>query len=175
AVDVFGLGTFYLTACPSKDDTAQTNISVSFTPSQEARDAVANVDVNITQEENSDPEITGLKNLYTQEEGDVLSAGYSVRISGTRLRIAGDESDMGIFFAPCGEDGIYDLAGTGWIQVKESDIETNKQTTLSFFLPSDVTAGTYRLIIKTAASGKGCRINKTLVRTALYDNIVTVA
>jgi hypothetical protein len=175
AVDVFGLGTFYLIAYPSKDDASKTTISVSFTPSQEARDAVAGVDISAMQTENTDPVITELKNLYTQKAGDELSAGYSVRVSGSRLRIAGDESTAGIFFAPCKEDGTYDLTGTGWIQVKESAIETNNPSALSFFLPSAVTAGTYRLIIKTAASTNGSRINKTLVRTAVYDNIVTVA
>lgn len=175
AVDVFGLGTFYLTANPSKDTGSQTKISVDFTPSQEARDAVAGVDVSVMQEENTDPVITGLKNLYTKKEGDVLSAGYSVRISGSRLRIAGDESTEGIFFAPCKADGTYDLTGADWIQVKESALETNKPSSLSFFLPSGVIAGTYRLIIKTAASGTGSRINKTLVRTTLYGNTVTVA
>lgn len=127
------------------------------------------------QTENTDPVITELKNLYTQKGGNELSSGYSVRISGTRLRIAGDESTVGIFFAPCKADGTYDLTGTGWIQVKESAIETNKPTALSFFLPSGVTAGTYRLIIKTAASGTGSRINKTLVLSAVYADIVTVA
>ena len=174
AVDVFGLGTFYLIAYPQKDDESKTTISVNFTPSQEARDAVSGVDISTLQQENTDPVITGLKNLYTKQEGDVLSAGYSVRVSGTRLRIAGDEAAAGVFFAPCTEDGTYNSAGADWIQIKESAIETNRPTALSFFLPSGVTAGTYRLIIKTSAGAAGSRINKTLVRTALYGSVVTV-
>lgn len=174
AVDLFGLGTFYITAFPSKDDPAQTKLSVNFTPSQEARDAVSNVIVTMTKEENTDPRIASLKNLYTQQEGNTLSANYSVRISGSRLRIAGDEKLAGIFFAPCDDTGTHDTTGANWIQVKENDIETNKPTELSFFLPKTVTAGRYRLLVKTAANANGSGTLKTRLRSALYDSIVTV-
>jgi len=174
SVDLFGLGTFYLTAFPSKDDPAQTKISVSFTPSQEARDAVSDVSVTMTQEENTDPLITSLKNLYTQQEGNTLSANYSARISGSRLRVAGDEAVAGIFFAPCDDKGAYDTTGAGWLQVKENAIETNKPTALSFYLPKEVTAGKYRLLVRTAANANGSGTLKTRLRSVLYDGIVTV-
>jgi hypothetical protein len=175
AVDVFGLGTLYLTACPSRDDTSQTDISVGFTPSQEARDAVAGIDISVIQEENTEPVVNSIKNLYTQQEGDLLSAGYSVRLSGLRMKIAGDETSAGVFLAPCDDQGIYKEDGSDWIQVKEKAIETNMPATLSFYLPPAAAAGKYRIIIKTASQGNGCRINKTRIRSAVYRNVVTVA
>jgi len=128
----------------------------------------------MTQEENTDPLITSLKNLYTQQEGNTLSANYSARISGSRLRVAGDEAVAGIFFAPCDDKGAYDTTGAGWLQVKENAIETNKPTALSFYLPKEVTAGKYRLLVRTAANANGSGTLKTRLRSVLYDGIVTV-
>ena len=52
------------------------------------------------------------------------------------------------------------------------DLIDNTNTQLEFNVPVDTTAGTYRLIVKTASS-TGNRINKTL-RTGIMEDVVTV-
>lgn len=174
SVDVFGLGTFFLTATPNKEDAAQTNLTVSFSPSAEVQSAAANVSITAKQEENTNPVIESLKDLFTKKEDDSFTATKSFRISGKKLKIAGEESTAGIFFAPCDTDGNYDTSGADWIQIKESGLETNLASTLSSYLPNTINAGLYRLIIKTLASVSGNGTNKAKVRSCVYGNIVTV-
>lgn len=179
AVDVLNLGTFYLTASgniesDNPDVTAIPDISLGFTPSEEALRAVSGVVVDTATREETEPVIEQVEDRFTYKTGDTLTAGKTAMIHGRNLRIAGNENEVGVFFA-LETDGNYDTSGNGWIQVKESELGTNLPKTLDFNLPAGLQSGKkYRLIIKTASSARGKRINKT-VRTIVYDKVITVA
>lgn len=178
AVDVLNVGTFYLTACgniegdnPSISDIPE--ISIAFSPSDEAKAAVKDVVVDSASSEESEPVINKVQDRFTFKTDGTVTAGKTMMVFGRKLRIAGEESKVGVFFAPEKDDGSYDTSGADWLQVKESRIGTNLPKTLDFNLPEGLKAGSkYKLIIKTS-SGMGKRINK-LVRTTVYEKTITV-
>ena len=99
------------------------------------------------------------------------SVGYTARVTGTGLKVAGTNS--GVFLAPCDDEGVYQMDGSDWVSVCDSEtLIDNTNTRLEFNIPADTTAGTYRLIVKTA-SGSGNRVNKTL-RTGMMEEVITV-
>lgn len=115
----------------------------------------------------------GLYNIHTKKEGCELSIGYSARITGKRLKIAGEETETGLYLASCTDDGTYDTDSSTWTAIGMENIVDNTNTKILFNIPSTVTSGSYRLILRTAY-GSGTRINKT-VRTGVYAEKITVA
>ena len=117
--------------------------------------------------------LESLFNIHTKHEGPELSIGYTARIIGRRLKIAGNEMETGIYLAPCADDGIYDNDSSTWTALGHENIVDNTNTNILFNIPNDIIAGKYRLILKTAY-GSGSRINKS-VRTGVYSEIVSIA
>ena len=92
-----------------------------------------------------------------------ISLNGSVQILGKKLLIGGDDS--GIWFAPAtGEDGVIDESGTDWTQVT-AKISVNKPGTLLFPLPKTLTAGTYRIVLKTRCTSNLKYKRKELITT----------
>ena len=92
-----------------------------------------------------------------------ISLNGSVQILGKKLLIGGDDS--GIWFAPAtGEDGAIDESGTDWTQVT-AKISVNKPGTLLFPLPKTLTAGTYRIVLKTRCTSNLKYKRKELITT----------
>ena len=86
-----------------------------------------------------------------------------MQILGKKLLIGGDDS--GIWFAPAtGEDGAIDESGTDWTQVT-AKISVNKPGTLLFPLPKTLTAGTYRIVLKTRCTSNLKYKRKELITT----------
>ena len=83
------------------------------------------------------------------------------------LKIAGEESETGLFLASCSDDGTYDMDSSTWQTLGMENIVDNTNTKILFNIPQSIPAGSYRLILKTAY-GSGKRINKT-VRTGVYS------
>lgn len=178
AVDLFEMGILYIkpassidSAMPGIEDIPK--MTLSFTPSdlalQAVKDVTAGADVSTTNE----PVFAELFNIHTKKSGTELSVGQSARITGKRLKIAGDEAETGLFFAPCKEDGTYSTDFSEWTVLGMENIVDNTNTAILFNIPEDFEAGSYRLIVKTAY-GSGTRINKT-VRTGVYAETVTVS
>ncbi len=89
------------------------------------------------------------------------------------MKIAGNEMETGLYLASCSENGIYDNDPSTWTTIGAANIVDNTNTNILFNITNDITAGNYRLILKTAY-GSGSRINKT-VRTGVYSEIVSIA
>lgn len=60
---------------------------------------------NVTNLKN--PVIEGIFDVHTNEISDKISAGHSIQLLGSRLKVAGAKDDIGVFFAPCDETGAY--------------------------------------------------------------------
>ncbi len=178
AVDLLEMGTLYIkpassidSANPSIEDVSQ--MTLSFTPSDIALEAVKNVAVGADVSSTTEPVLTSLYNIKTKQQGSALSIGHSARIIGKRLKIAGDESKTRLYFASCSDDGTYNADSSTWISLGTENIVDNTNTKILFNIPSTVESGTYRLILKTAY-GSGTRINKT-VRIGVYGEKVVLA
>lgn len=178
AVDLLEMGILYIKPDGSIDSqTPDINdvpkMTLSFSPSDIALEAVENVTAGADVSTTNEPLLAGLYNIHTKKSGARLSKGYSARITGKRMKIAGDEAETGLYLASCTEDGIYDADFSTWISLGMENIVDNTNTKILFNVPDSITAGNYRLIIRTAY-GSGTRINKT-VRTGVYDETVSIA
>lgn len=173
AVDLLEMGILYLKPQKGMESTNPEisdvpTMTLGFTPSIKAIEAVKNITVGADITKSNLPMPKTLLDLPTKMLGVDITSGYTVR---TGLKVAGENS--GIFLAPCDDEGIYKTDESDWVSVcNAEDLIDNTNTQLEFNVPVDTTAGTYRLIVKTASS-TGNRVNKTL-RTGIMEDVVTV-
>lgn len=176
AVDLLEMGILYLKPQKGMESTNPEisdvpSMTLGFTPSIKAIEAVKNITVGADITKSNLPMPKTLLDLHTKTLGVDITSGYTVRVGGTGLKVAGENS--GIFLAPCDDEGIYKTDESDWVSVcNAEDLIDNTNTQLEFNVPVDTTAGTYRLIVKTASS-TGNRVNKTL-RTGIMEDVVTV-
>lgn len=178
AVDILELGTMYIKPNGCIDGAEESlnavpEMTVGFTPSEISVNAVKNVAIAANVTKKNVPSVTEIFNVKTRSFSDSLNAGYSVKLQGSKLKIAGDEEKCGVFFAPCDESGNYEKnAFESFVHIKESELISNTTTNLEFNLPENMEKGTYRLIVATSYhSGKLCGKQ---VRLGEYENIVTI-
>ena len=177
AVDVLELGTLYIKPGGSMDTTSPSigdvpAMGLAFTPSELALESVRAVSVAADVSEPTEPVIKSLYDMHLRAAGTDLSAGRTVRARGKRLKVAGNDT-VGVFFAPCDEDGSYKNDVASWVQIPASELIDNTASTLLFNVPGGIESGRYRLIVRTAY-GSGSRVNKT-VRSGVFADIVSVA
>lgn len=176
AVDLLETGVLYIKPNGSIDSDDPTvddvpAMTLSFTPSDIALAAVKDVSAGADVSSSVEPVLSSLFDFHTKKSGNELSIGYTARITGKRMKIAGDESKTGLFLASCDERGVYDADPSAWISLGTDSLVDNTNTKILFNVPESITAGTYRLIIKTAY-GSG-RINKN-IRTGVYSEKVVL-
>jgi len=106
-------------------------------------------------------QVTDIKSGLVNEE---LTPNRNLRIQGSKLKIAGESEDNGIFFV--------NQATQQRVKVEASDIVNNNPSELIIVIPA-LEAGSYKLEIVTQFTGG----TKTLLkepRTAVFDRILTV-
>ncbi len=173
AVNLFDLGTFYITTSGRvRGDTPETasipGFQVKFTSSKVTNRAVSALGIKKIVMSDSTPIIGAMTDLYTGGETTEFTAGKSIRIEGSRLKIAGEEG--GVFFAPATEKGEPDANETKWIKVDR--LVRNVSKTLEFFLPVTLVAGTPYCIVLKTNSTRGNAPKKTY--STAVSGIVTV-
>ncbi len=175
AVDVLNLGVLYLKPSGTVEGGIIGNVpemTLSFTPSEEAIGIVKGVTVAGDVTKSSEPVVLYLFDMHKEEQTDSISKGYTLKIKGDNLKIGGDEASSGLFFAPCDATGKKDEDRTNWVHIRPSPSMENTAKTVCVNVPSDMKDGTYRLIVRTAF-GSGKRVAKN-IREGEYKNIVTV-
>lgn len=178
AVNLFELGTLYPNVqggikSLNPDTTEIPSLTLGFSPSKEALSAVSKAEIANTQQEESLPVISTIEDLSTHKTDFTVTVNMPIRIKGRRVKIAGDQSQVGLFFAKNDENGFYDKDESTWIKVKEENFFKNTSTFLEVILKEDLIPGQkYTLIIRTA-TGRGNFVNKT-IRTLVFDKIITV-
>lgn len=179
SVSLFELGTLYPSAQGNIDSANPSveeipSLKLGFTPSEEALDAIKATDISMAQLEDTSPVINKIEDLSTHKTDCSVTNGMPVRITGRRLKIAGEDENVGLFFAPQKDDGTIDNEENDWIRVEESKFFKNTSTFLELILPQNLESGSkYTLIVRTA-SGRGNRINKSL-RSLVFEKTLTVA
>ena len=166
------LGTFYIAASAEGDNPATVNIGgfqVKFTASKVMNEAVSSLKVKKIVLSNSTPVISSMTDLYIGEKGEKFTAGKSVRIEGSKLKIAGE--DGGVFFAPTSEDGEINADESSWIKV--ASLIRNSAKILEFFLPNEVQAGKrYFVMLKTTTSSESTKTKTYSVASSAIVSIV---
>lgn len=178
AVNLFELGTLYPCAQGSINSanpspTEVPPLTLGFTPAQAALEAVGKASVSMSQVAQTNPVINLIEDLSTHKTDNSLTPAKPVRITGRRLKIAGEQSATGLYFAPQDDQGLIDETGADWIRLEDGAFFKNTDTFLEFILPATLGADKrYSIVIKTAA-GRGKAVNKT-VRRLVHDKAITI-
>ena len=110
SINLFELGTLYPSA-QGNINSSNPNISdipsltLGFTPSQEALDAVGKADISMAKIEDTTPQISTVEDLSTHKTDFTMTAGKPIRITGRKLKLAGEAESVGLFFAPQTAEG----------------------------------------------------------------------
>lgn len=152
AVDVLGLGTLYISVAGSVNgenpvESSIPGFKLNFTPSSRAQEAVDSLKVDKVIIADSSPIIDRIINTFNQNEERNLLKGKGVKITGSKLKILGNDS--GIWFAPLDIDGNINKDETNWIQVSTETISQNKPKTIEFYVPDSISEADYKIVIRT--------------------------
>ena len=167
AVNLLGLCTMFIAPEGTVDGTNPSaalsqKLALHFSPTAEARDAVSGLKITKVIVNDGQPQIDGMLRLPGEEISDTFTAGKAIRLTGTRLKVAGEGS--GLYLCPADENGTISEDKADWIQIPESLFACNKSRQLEFFIPDDIAEGSYRIRLKTFFSKSGQNL-KTAIST----------
>lgn len=152
SVDMLGLGTMYISVAGgiNGENPAESSIpgfKLNFTPSTRAQKTVDSLKVDKVIIADSNPVINRIINTFNQNEERNLIKGKGVKITGTKLKVIGE--DAGIWFAPLDSDKNVSKDESSWTEVAKETISQNKPKSLEFCVPESLTEAEYRIVIRT--------------------------
>ena len=127
------------------------------------RKELGNVAVEITGVADTSAFIAQVTDVKTGSINDLLTPGRNLRISGSKIKIAGDKPENGVFFV--------NQETQERMVVDPTDVAINNPSEVMIIIPQ-LPTGTYRMEITTQFSGN----SKTLLkepRTAVFDRTLT--
>jgi hypothetical protein len=143
-------------------DPTKHKVHIKLQPGTALRSAVAEVRTRRVAAVVTGTVITAVTDLKTGAINSTLTPGRDLKISGVKLRIAGKEGDVGLYFVPeAGDPVLVDI----------TDIVVNNPSELIALTPA-LAAGTYRVRIVTQYSS-GSRALK-VPHTFTFDKPLTV-
>ena len=171
--DGFAVNTGYFTAMPvvrgvflnpnETFDPQRHTLQFQFTQGELMRREIEDVEVKIMGVAETGLYIGQVEDMKSRTVNEVLTPGFNLRVTGTKLRVVGDKPGVGIFF--------HETATNTATKVDEGDIVVNNPSELMIIIPA-LPAGTYQLEITTKYS-TGNKLLKE-VRSAVFDRPLTV-
>lgn len=137
-------------------------ILFQFNQGEKLRAEISNIEINILGVADAAAMILQVTDVKSGTVNDLLTPGRNLKISGSKIKITGDNPANGIFFVNSTTNDRF--------AVEASDIVNNNPAEVLIVIPA-LAAGTYRLEIVTQFSGS------TLLkepRTAELDKLLTV-
>lgn len=110
------------------------------------------------------PLITEVYDIKSNTSNELLTPGFNLRITGNRLKVAGESEMIGVYFT--------NLTTHERIAVELSDMVINNPSELIIIIPS-LDAGSYHLEVVTQYSSGGSTFLKN-PRTGIFDKELTV-
>jgi hypothetical protein len=144
-------------------DPSKHSLHVKATPIAEVRNVIKNIHVNVLGMAQSGLFINSVFDVTSGEENTRLTSGGGVNISGSKIRIAGDDPSNGIYLTEQHTGVIAHLAATAVI--------VNEPSKVSFIVPAALPSGDWKLSLTTQFSN-----NQTLLkepRTYVFDYVLT--
>ena len=170
--DGFSVNTGYFTASTTIrgvfDSPSETfnkdkhSIIFQFNQGEKLRAEIPNIEVNILGVAESSTVILQVTDVKSGSVNDLLTPGRNLKIVGSKIKIAGEDPSVGIYFV--------DTATQGRTKVEQSDIVTNNPSELIVVIPA-LAAGTYHLEVVTQFT-QGALLKEP--RTATLDKLLTV-
>ncbi|WP_279172924.1 DNA-binding domain-containing protein [Tannerella forsythia] len=171
--DGFAVNTGYFTAVPvvrgvflnpnETFDPQRHTLQFHFAQGELMRREIEDVEVKIMGVAETGLYIGQVEDMKSRTVNEVLTPGFNLRVTGTKLRVVGDKPGVGIFF----RETVTNTA----TKVDEADIVVNNPSELMIIIPA-LPAGTYQLEVTTQYS-TGNKLLKE-VRSAVFDRPLTV-
>ena len=171
--DGFAVNTGYFTAMPvvrgvflnpnETFDPQRHTLQFQFTQGELMRREIEDVEIKIMGVAETGLYIGQVEDMKSRTVNEVLTPGFNLRVTGTKLRVVGDKPGVGIFFR--------ETATNTATKVDEGDIVINNPSELMIIIPA-LPAGTYQLEVTTQYS-TGNKLLKE-VRSAVFDRPLTV-
>jgi len=170
--DGYSVNTGYFTATPqirgvfnSPEETfnpEKHNLLFQFNQGEVLRDELSSVDVEVMGVADTGLSISQVTDMKTGSVNDQLTPGRNLKITGRKIRVFGDDEDVGIRFVNQATDENT--------KVDPADLVINNPSELLIIIPG-LAAGTYKLQVSTQFSGS---IQLKVPRTVLFDKVLTV-
>ncbi len=119
-------------------------ILFQFNQGEKLRAEIPNIEINILGVADASSIILQVTDIKSGTVNDLLTPGRNLKISGNKIKIAGENPANGIFFV--------NTSTSARTQVEINDIVTNNPSELIVIIPV-LTAGTYRLEVVTQYAG----------------------
>lgn len=168
--DGFSVNTGYFTAVPSIkgvfDSPTETfnpqkhSILFQFNQGETMRKDIELIDVEILGVAESGSVIAQVTDVKSGSVNEELTPGFNLKISGSKIKLAGENSSVGIYFK----------SQLGSTRVDDSDIVVNNPSELIIVIPA-LPAGTYQLEVVTQYSNSSFLKEP---RTATFDKPLVV-
>ncbi|MDR1218031.1 MAG: DUF4469 domain-containing protein [Treponema sp.] len=144
-------------------DHAKHKVKINLHPGVVLRSAIASVKTKKIAAVVTGTVITSVTDLKTGSVNGSLTPGRDAKLSGSKLKIAGDKPEIGLYFVPAG--------GGAEAKVDPSDIVVNNPSEVIAVIPP-LSAGAYRVrIITQYSSGKNLKNPNTFT----FDKDLTVS
>lgn len=171
--DGFAVNTGYFTAMPvvrgvflnpnETFDPQRHTLQFQFTQGELMRREIEDVEVKIMGVAETGLYIGQVEDMKSRTVNEVLTPGFNLRVTGTKLRVVGDKPGVGIFFR--------ETATNTATKVDEGDIVVNNPSELMIIIPA-LPAGTYQLEITTQFSTNKQWLKEP--RTSVFEKPLTV-
>lgn len=166
----FGLGHFQLKVNGifngenAQWDKDKHNLTFKFSPAKEMRNTLDNCDVKVLGKANSSIGINRVTDLVTKQVNKCLTPGGGVNVTGKRIKLAGDQKDVGIKLINC---DTKDEIPISW-----SSIMQNTLSCIKFVAPTNHIPGQYQLLIVSQYTSKGFYLKEA--KTYCFEYILEV-
>jgi hypothetical protein len=142
------------------------HVLFEFQQGAELRKELTSVTVDILGLADSGIIIAQVEDMKTGSVNDLLTPGRNLKITGQKIRVAGNEPGVGILFRSMDDpEAVY--------SVKPDEIVINNPSELMIVIPEELMADTYKLEITTQFSGSTTHLLNA-PRTAVFDKILEV-
>jgi hypothetical protein len=142
------------------------SVSFEFNQGSLLRKELGSVDVNILGVAESGFFVAQATDVKTGSVNDLLTPNRNLRVSGGRIKIAGENEANGVYFV--------NTQTNERVKVDATDIVNNNPSELIILIPALV-AGEYKLEVTTQFSGANSKQMLKEPRTSVFERILTVA
>lgn len=164
----FGLGYFLLdvkgvfVGDHARWDAQKNALTVHVTPVARLRNAVRETSVNVLGMASTGVVINSVTDVSTGEVNQRLTPGGGVNLTGSKIKIAGEDSSVGLYM-------IFQET-QDMIPISMNSVLVNDPSKISFVLPNDLPGGDYKLMITTQFSNNPKLLKEP--RSYLFDYVL---